>query len=44
MEPSRMGSSFSVFMKRNAAEIFQNSKVMSILSTLKEICSRYMFI
>ena len=24
MEPSRMGSSFSFFMKRNAAEIFQN--------------------
>ena len=24
MEPSRMGSSFSIFMKRNAAEIFQN--------------------
>ena len=24
MEPSRMGSSFSSFMKRNAAEIFQN--------------------
>ena len=23
MEPSRMGSSFSIFMKRNAAEIFQ---------------------
>ena len=23
MEPSRMGSNFSMFMKRNAAEIFQ---------------------
>ena len=33
MEPSRMGSSFSIFMKRNAVEIFQNSKVMSLLST-----------
>ena len=31
-EPSRMGSSLSTFMKRNAAEIFQNSRVMKYFS------------
>ena len=30
MEPSRMGSSLSTFMKRNAAKIFQNSRVINI--------------